>query len=300
MSRPLRIVITGADGQVGNALKRLAQEQGLDHLALNRQGLDITNGEQIQAVMGQYQPSLLINCAAYTNVDGAEKEGDLARAINSEGPGLLAHACHQAGIPLFHISTDYVFAGQANEPYSEKNETSPLGAYGQTKYEGEELVRQTLAEHIIVRTSWVYSDHGHNFVRTMLRLGQERDRLKVVADQHGCPTAAHHLAHFLLHLARLHRDQGQLNWSTYHFCTGPATSWHGFASAIMIEAKGQGLLERDIKVEPITTREFPTPAKRPAYSVLNCDKAAATFAYTIPNWHEGLAQVLASLKLATP
>ncbi len=294
---PKKILITGGNGQVGFATTRLLHDSGISVKSLTRHDLDICQTDDVSRAIQKYQPELVINCAAYTAVDRAEEESALAFAINRDGPSYLAQACQAAQIPLIHLSTDYVFAGQGSKPYQEEDEIAPLGIYGLSKWQGEEAVRTTLTEHLIIRTSWVFSSHGQNFVRTMLRLAQERDSLSVVADQHGCPTAANHIAHLLIHLAEQYFSKHSLPWGTYHFCTGPATTWHGFANAIFDQGLERGLISQKIKVDPITSSEYPTPAQRPAYSVLDCRKTADNFNYTIPRWQDGLREVIEEFRL---
>jgi dTDP-4-dehydrorhamnose reductase len=240
--------------------------------------------------------ALVVNCAAHTAVDRAESEPELALAVNRDGPAHLAAACGKARIPLIHISTDYVFDGTKQEPYRETDPVSPLGVYGRTKAEGEGEVRSRLREHIILRTSWVYGIHGHNFVKTMLRLGQERRVLRVVNDQRGCPTNAADLAEIILAIA------GQCDrnpWGTYHYSGKGETTWHGFAEAIIAEARKYTslLVER---LEPIPSAQYPTPAKRPANSVLDCSLFTSTFGIEPQPWRESLARMMGEMFRESP
>jgi dTDP-4-dehydrorhamnose reductase len=234
---------------------------------------------------------LVVNCAAYTAVDRAESEPELALAVNRDGPANLAAACGKAHIPLVHISTDYVFDGSKQGPYRETDPVLPLGVYGRSKAEGDTEVRSRLREHIILRTSWVYGVHGNNFVKTMLRLGQERRVLRVVNDQQGCPTNAADLAEVILAIAgRCDRNP----WGTYHYSGKGVTTWHGLAEAIFAEAQKYTslLVER---VEPIPSAQYPTPAKRPANSVLDCSLFTSTFGIEPRPWRESLADVIHGL-----
>ena len=224
------ILITGAGGQVGNELADSPSNHRLT--ALTRRQLDITDRARIEAVFAELQPDLVINAAAYTQVDRAEQESELAYAINRDGVANLAAACASAGIPLLHLSTDYVFDGSLRRAYRETDAISPLGVYGESKAAGEIALRERLETHIVLRTSWVFSATGTNFVRTMLRLGRERERLGIVDDQRGCPTSAHSIAAALLCIADACLERDTIQWGTYHYCGRPATTWYGFAGNI--------------------------------------------------------------------
>ena len=219
------------------------------------------------------QPRLssVINAAAYTAVDRAESGSEAAFAVNREGPAHLADRCRKRGIPLIHVSTDYVFDGEKGKPYVEEDPIAPLGVYGKSKAAGEAEVRQRLPEHIIVRTAWLVGVHGHNFVKNMLRLGRERETLKVVSDQQGCPTFAADLADAILVMAKQAEIRKLVPWGTYHYCGRGETTWHGFAEAIF-EIAGQYEKFALKNLLPISTAEYPTPVKRPANSVLDCTK----------------------------
>ena len=283
----MKIVVTGANGQVGWELARLGGKHEL--LALDRAALDITDAPAVQALLEETRPAVVINAAAYTAVDRAEQEPELAFAVNREGPRHLATACRHLDIPLLHLSTDYVFDGTHSEPYREEDPVAPLGVYGRSKWEGEEAVRQNLAAHLILRVSWVFGEHGHNFVKTILRLARERDELRVVMDQHGCPTYAGDIARVLLVLAeRISAGKEEAWGGTYHYCGTPATTWHGFAQAIIDLASTYEPL-RVRTLIPITTAEYPTPAQRPANSVLACDRFEARFGMRVHPWRKGLA-----------
>ena len=290
------ILLSGAGGQVGYELSRLAAERKCALIGLTRQQLDIGDAEAVERIVTQFQPALVINAAAYTAVDKAEQDIEAARRANRQGPANLAATCQAHHIPLIHLSTDYVFDGNKTGAYNEEDPVAPTGVYGRSKWEGEEAVRARLAQHLIIRVSWVFGPHGNNFVKTMLRLAAERDELRVVADQHGCPTSATHIARALLILAGKIRQGVDITWGTYHFCGMPETTWHGFAETIIKEAVKLNLLDHAIPVHPITTSDYPTPARRPQNSVLDCRKIMKTFDLKLPSWQEGLTAMLASIK----
>lgn len=292
---PRRVLVTGATGQVGRALAEAAWPAGLVPDITGRDRLDLADPEGAARVVASGDYALVINPAAYTAVDQAEQEEALATRVNAEGPGALARACHRVGIPIIHLSTDYVFDGRKTGPYVEDDPVGPLGAYGRSKLAGEIAVRAACPQHLILRTAWVFSAHGKNFVRTMLRLAAEKPALRVVADQHGCPTAAHDIARVLVALASaLVLDGRQDGFGTYHFAGAGPTTWHGFADAIVAAQAAQ--TGRRPPVEPITTADFPTPAARPANSVLATDRLTAAFGLEPRPWRETLPEVLAALR----
>jgi len=255
--------------------------------------LDVTDAEAVRACVLDTAPDLVLNAAAYTQVDGAEREAEAARRVNAEGPAWLADACSTAGVPLVHLSTDYVFDGRSRRPYRPDDPPNPLGVYGRTKWEGEEAVRLRLAQHLIVRTSWVYAPHGRNFLRTIARLAHEQETLRVVSDQRGSPTLAADLARALL-AAVASAMTGSSAWGTYHFCNAGETTWHGFASAIVAGlASRPGVVCRS--VVPIATSEHPRPAARPAYSVLDTSAWTAAFGQTPRRWEDALSDALCQL-----
>lgn len=291
----MRILVCGAGGQVGRELVERAASFGLDVLAPPRAQLDIAKPEQVAAAMHQ-RPGLIINAAAYTHVDNAESHSQQAYAVNRDGARHLAEAAEQARIPLFHISTDYVFSGEAVRPYAETDATGPTGVYGASKLAGEEAIRTRLDTHLILRTSWVYGVHGHNFVKTMLRLARQRDALGVVSDQIGCPTQAGTIASVLLELARRHAAGEDLAWGVYHYSGVPACSWYDFAVEIFRQGERAGLIARQPTVSPIATAQYPTPARRPAWSVLDCSRFESTFGLSPRAWQDDLADVVAVLR----
>ena len=287
----MKTLLTGAGGQVGWEIARRAAGHSVSLEGYPRNDLDITDIDSIHRVMGGIRPDLLINAAAYTKVDLAESEPDTAIRVNRTGPGFLAEWCAGAGIPMIHISTDYVFDGRSKTPYSETDPLSPLGIYGRSKAEGEAEVRRKLSSHLIVRTSWVYGIHGSNFVKTMLKLGRERDRLRVVDDQFGCPTAAFDIAEAVLTLAERINAGGEIPWGTYHYCGDGVTSWHRFALEIFQVARRFGY-PFSPEIEPIPSSDYPTPVTRPAYSALDTSRIADAFQVYPRRWQESLAEVV--------
>lgn len=265
----MKVMIAGAQGQLGRCLQdRLA---GTDHevVAVGRAELDITNADAVSRFVSDTKPDVIINAAAYTAVDKAESERELAFAVNEGAVANLAKAANQVGALLVHVSTDYVFDGTSSRPYQEADAVNPMGVYGESKLAGEKAARQA-QRHLIVRTAWVFSEYGNNFLKTMIRLGRERDSLSVVNDQIGTPTYAGDLAAALVQLAELEPANG-----VYHFKGGAACSWFDFAQAIFDVCSEVSEGFASPKVRPISTAEFPTPAKRPAYSVLDDSKLAA-------------------------
>lgn len=288
----MKLMVTGQGGQVGRELVRHHWPSQWHVAAFDRPGLDITHLETVCATVARERPDIVVNAAAYTAVDRAENDRAAAWATNCTGPANLASACRSAGIPLIHISTDYVFDGSKPGSYLEDDLVNPLGVYGASKEAGDRAVRETLSEHVILRTAWVYSAHGHNFVRTMLRLAGERPVLRVVADQTGSPTSATDLAGAIATIAQ-RLAAGATAWGTYHFAGAGAVTWHGFAEAIFeLAAPWRGPPPR---VEAITTAEYPTPARRPANSVLDCSGLARAFGIVPRPWRTALAEVIRKL-----
>lgn len=288
----MKIVVTGCNGQVGSELIRQGLAAGHDMVGLDSAMLDITDGMAVEHGLALHAPDAVVNAAAYTAVDKAEDDVAAAFAVNHDGPANLAAGCAGLNIPLVHYSTDYVFDGSKAGAYIEDDAVAPLGVYGESKLAGETAVRQGCPKHLIFRTSWVFSAHGNNFVKTMLRLGTERDELGIVADQHGKPTAAAEIARVTLEV--LARDGG--HWGVYHLAQPAATSWHGFAGAVFAEARAEGFALQVKNVKAITTADYPTPAKRPANSELDCGKIEKTFGVVIRPWRESLAEVIKELK----
>jgi dTDP-4-dehydrorhamnose reductase len=294
----IRILVTGADGQVGTEITRLSNEQAIPVISTDIKELDITQADKTENFLENIKPELVINASAYTAVDKAEQESEVSYAVNRDGPANLARACKNAGIPLLHISTDYVFNGMQDSPYLETDNPNPTGVYGRSKLEGETAVQVTLQQHIILRTSWVFSATGQNFPRTMLRQAQNKDELRIVSDQYGGPTWAGDIARVLLNLASRYLDGQSLNWGLYHYSGTPATNWYEFAKTIFNHAKKLNLIEDIPNMIAITTDDYPTPAQRPQNSVLDCTKIKKIFTFEQPDWHTGLQTVLAEWKIA--
>jgi dTDP-4-dehydrorhamnose reductase len=265
--------------------RRTARAKAISYRALSHAEVDIADAEAVSRALDQTRPALVINAAAYTKVDLAEQECEAAHLGNEVGPGVVAAACAAQQTPLIHISTDYVFDGAKAGAYVESDAIAPLGVYGRTKAAGEAAVRAAAKRHIILRTSWVYGEFGNNFLKTMLRLAKERDELRVVADQRGCPTSTRDIAEAILRIApRLEAGAGAQLYGVYHFAGAGATSWHGFAIRI-IDAQAE-ITGRRPKVVAIATADYPTPARRPANSVLDCGLFRRTFGFGARAWSE--------------
>lgn len=292
----MTVLLFGGNGQVGHELRRSLRALG-NVVVTTRSGelpegarcevADFDRPDTLAALVERVAPAIVVNAAAYTAVDKAEDDVDAAFRTNAEAPGVLARACALRDIPFVHYSTDYVFDGQGSRPYREDDQTAPLGVYGASKLAGEDAVRSAGGWHLILRTAWVYGRHGHNFMKTMLRLGEDRDELRVVADQIGSPTPARLIAEVTAGLLQRSDAEG-----TFHLTATGQTSWHGFAAAIFEEAVARGLIARAPRVLPITTSGYPTRARRPAYSCLDVGKLERVLAWRIPDWRAGLTRVL--------
>lgn len=267
---------------------RLKKPVGVELAAFDRRALDITDREAVETAIGKVRPDVLINAAGYTAVDRAEQEPERAFAVNAEAARILAEACASAGVRLVHLSTDYVFDGAASQPYTPAHPCNPLSVYGQSKLEGEQrLLAAGTGAELILRTSWLYSGHGHNFVKTMLNLMRSHDEIRVVSDQIGSPTWAGSLADAVWRLAGTGEARGVLHWTD-----AGVASWYDFSVAIMEEALQAGLLPRPISVIPIGTEDYPTPARRPRYSVLDKQEAWSLLGERSPHWRASLRRML--------
>ncbi len=300
----MKILVLGSNGQVGWELVRSLLPVG-EVTALSRSVADLAQANQLGAVVRSHQPDLIVNAAAYTAVDKAESEQALAWAINATAPGVLAEETKRCGALLMHYSTDYVFDGTLSRPYDEADKTNPQSVYGCSKLAGEQAIAATGADHLILRTSWVYGARGHNFMRTILRLAAERDTLRIVADQAGAPTWSRWIADATAHVARAalqRRVQGNFGSGVYHLAASGATTWHGFASAIVeryqVLCPQHSLAVREIL--PIPTSDYPLPASRPANSRLACGKIFDDYGIVAPAWQDALQRCLEELVACCP
>ncbi|MFD2601232.1 dTDP-4-dehydrorhamnose reductase [Flavobacterium suzhouense] len=283
----MNILVTGGNGQLGSSINSIEDKFGNDnkYIYLTAEELDVTNIDSIDSAIAAHKPSYIINCAAYTAVDKAESENDLAFAINATAAGNLAVACKSNGIRLIHISTDFVFGDTDPLPLTEEMETIPTGVYGDTKLKGEKMISQSMDDYFIIRTSWLYSEFQHNFLKTMIRLGNERGELSVVYDQVGTPTYAVDLAEFIMHI--INTDSSA--YGIYHYSNEGVASWYDFAYEIFKQNNIQ------INLKAITSDKFPTPARRPNYSVMSKDKVKQTFGITINHWTQSLSNCIKKL-----
>lgn len=289
----MKIIVTGSKGQLGLSIQELSSGYpGLSFVFTDVEELDISDQDQVNTFLASEKPAVVVNCAAYTAVDKAEKEEALAEKINHHAVANLARACKKTGAKLIHISTDYLFDGNKSTPYHEKDIVRPQSVYGITKLEGETAILRSEIPSIIIRTSWLYSAYGNNFVKTMLRLGREREQLGVVSDQVGTPTYAGDLAKVLLDILQMaSTDSKNFVSGIYHYSNEGVASWYDFTKAIFENSP-----EITCMVNPIDTNAYPTPATRPAYSVLNKSKIKATFGVSIPYWRDSLKLCLIKLR----
>ena len=289
----MKILITGAKGQVGTELVKEANKRGHEVYGFGSKELDISQPDQINMIVEQNHPDIIINAAAYTAVDKAETEQEVAYAVNSKGSENLANVCKQLDIPLLHISTDYVYDGEKDSPYLESDEPHPTGVYGASKLEGDQKIEQIWTKHIILRVSWVFGKHGNNFVKTMLRLAEQRDELSIVDDQYGAPTSATDIATTLLDIAESPIfNQPDCPWGIYNLQSEPGVTWYEFAQEIFRQAEQSGLIGKTMKLNPIPSSEFPTPVKRPANSKLGGEKLQKHFNIHPHNWTDDLGRML--------
>jgi dTDP-4-dehydrorhamnose reductase len=287
----MKFLIIGSKGQLGSELVRECKRNDFSFLALDLPEFNITDPSQVEKTLADFKPSIVINASAYTNVDKAETEQEIAFSVNSAGPVNLAVSCDKNRIPIIHVSTDYVFDGSKGQPYTESDPVSPLGVYGKSKEEGESRLRSILKQHIILRTSWLYGAYGNNFVKTMLRLGIEKEIIKVVSDQYGCPTCAADLAEAVVEISKQITQNPKIAWGTYHYCGSGITTWHKFAKAIF-EIASQYQNYKVSGVEAITTAQYPTRTKRPAFSALDCGLIKKHFGINTKPWHDSLGKTI--------
>ncbi len=288
-----RVLITGANGQVGWSLQKTCPTEQIELIAPKESEFDITNQSHIENAIDTYKPHFIVNAAAYTAVDKAEEEKEIAMQVNAEGPLLLAQTCHKKNIPLFHFSTDYVFDGKKESSYTEADQPNPINIYGKSKLIGEENIREHLQEHIILRVSGVFCSHGNNFVKTMLKLAQERTELSIVSDQVTCPTPAIDVSNVVWMIINKVLS-GQQDWGTYHYCATPPVSWHQFATEIIT-------LARELKptkveqINAISSNEYKCAAIRLKNAVLDCTKIKSTFAIDSIAWKIELNNMIRKL-----
>lgn len=295
MSKRMRIVVTGTDGQIARALVERAGDKGLEVITLGRPDLDLARLETVAPVIAAARPDIVVNAAAYTAVDQAESDPDLALAVNARGAGAVAAAARAAGAPVIQLSTDYVFDGALDRPYREDDPTGPVSVYGRSKLEGEEAVAAANPDHVIVRTAWVYSPFGKNFIKTMLRLADTRDRVRVVSDQSGTPTSAHDIADGVFAiasnlLASPHDDSLR---RVFHMTGLGHTTWAGFAERVFAASRALG--GPSASVDPIATKDYPTAARRPANSRLDCTRLRTVHKVALPPWGEAVDACVARL-----
>lgn len=287
----MKILVTGASGQVANALIVAAKSSNIELVALGRPQLDLTRPDTLIAAIKQHKPELIINTAAWTNVDSAEDNPDETHAVNAIGAGELAKAAAEQGIGIIHFSTDYVYSGTGNTPFCETDPVAPKNLYGQSKLAGEQAVIAANPKHWIIRTSWIFSPYGHNFLKTVLRLANNEPSLKMVNDQRGCPTYAPHLAAAVLQLAtKIQNQDSACPVGIFSLAGTGATSWAEFAQEILAQSVERG--GPNAAIAPVPSSAFPTKAKRPTYSVLNCSKAKQTFGLVLPPWQQGVTDCL--------
>ena len=290
----MKFLIIGSKGQLGSELVRECKRNDFSFLALDLPEFNITDTSQVKKTLADFKPSIVINASAYTNVDKAETDLEIAFSVNSDGPVNLAASCDKNRIPIIHISTDYVFDGSKGQPYTESDPVSPIGVYGKSKEQGESKLRSILKQHIILRTSWLYGAYGNNFVKTMLRLGIENEIIQVVSDQYGCPTCAADLAEAVVDISKQIIQSSKIAWGTYHYCGSGITTWHKFAKAIF-EIASQYQNYKVSSVEAITTAQYPTRTKRPAYSALDCGLIKKHFGITQKPWQGSLEKTIARI-----
>lgn len=287
----MRILVTGKEGQVDTSLQVLGEQLGLEIIRIGLPEIDLSQPETLEGPVREARPDVIISSAAYTAVDKAETEADLAQKINGDAPGELARLAKELNIPILHLSTDYVFAGDKDGVYDENDVPAPVSVYGKTKLSGEQQIAAQTDNHVILRTAWVYSPYGNNFVKTMLRLGETRDQLNVVADQHGCPTYAPEIARALLAIAQqVANDIDPTLRGTFHLTGQGETTWAEFAEAIFEGSASRG--GKSVKVNPISTSDYPTPAKRPANSRLSGAKLDQTYGLLLDQWRISLDSCL--------
>jgi dTDP-4-dehydrorhamnose reductase len=292
----MKVLVTGAQGQVGSELVKYGEHLGLNMITCGHKQLEISHPVEVDAYVRNVKPDIIINAAAYTDVDRAEQARIIAYGANRDGPLHLALACKKLKIPLLHLSTDYVFDGSNRKPYRENDQASPQGVYGKSKRDGERAIELHMTQYIILRVAWVFGSSGNNFMHTMLRLAAERDELVIVADQFGGPTWSVDIAKVLLNIVNRYVNNQDIKWGIYHYTGQPVTSRYGFACTIINTAKAMGKIEKAPKIKSVTMAEYQTLAQRPKNSVLDCHKLNKYFGIEQPDWRKGLMHALNSLE----
>ncbi len=291
----MKILLTGSNGQVGKEVKTISNKFNLELIPMDRSELNITDYSLLDKQIRKHKPEVIINAAAYTDVENAEEEKKLAELINYKAVKNLAELCKKKSILLIHLSTDYVFNGLKRSDYLESDNTDPVNTYGRTKLLGEEAIRSILEQHIIIRTSWVFGIHGNNFVKKIISLANKEESLNVISDQFGIPTSAKSIASALLLISLQYSKKKHLHYGTYHFSSRPAVSWFSFAKEIINIAYGEGLINKKITLNKISSKKFPAKAKRPIRTSLSSKKIIDIFNIEITPWKEDLREMLASL-----
>lgn len=298
----MKILVTGCNGQLGKTVLANGTKYGFSIIGYSRENLDITSQVNIFKIFKFEKPDLIINTAAYTKVDYAEVESVKAFEINEKGTLYLSQICSNLNIPLLHISTDYVFDGKFNEPYTEINKTCPINIYGRSKESGEQIIKKNIKQHIILRTSWVFSEHGNNFVNTIINLANKKKEsnkrkiISIVSDQTGGPTSTDGISEALLSIAYEFKKKKSIEWGTYNFSGYPYITWYNFANEILNKAYFLKLIKEIPKIKPINSSDYPTMAKRPLNSRLNCDKIYKNFKISMDDWKNRLHNYLTKIK----
>ena len=287
----MKVLLLGSNGQVGFLLKNLFDDS-VDLLAPKRNELDISNQDLVNKIVNKFKPDIIVNAAAYTAVDKAEIEADSAFLVNSEGPKFLAKASYKNNAILIHLSTDYVFSGDIKGEYTELDEVSPKSIYGKTKLEGENAIEKYCEKYIILRTSWVFGEHGNNFVKTMLKLGLEKESLDIVNDQYGSPTYAGDIAKAIISIISTIENGTEIKWGLYNFSGKPYVNWYQFAQKIFLSAEKLDLIKKAPNLIPVTSANFSTAVERPKNSKLNCQKIAKEFGIFPSNWELELKNII--------
>lgn len=293
--KPENILITGASGQVGYELTAYLNRCGFNAVGLSRSQLDITDIDSLGQAIKTHDPQIIINPAAYTNVDGAETDIDMACKVNRDGPENLAVLCKNHNVPLIHISTDYVFDGSKTTPYNESDTPNPIGEYAKSKYEGEIAVGKNMNDYLILRISWVFGIYGKNYVKSVLNWAKTKDRLNIVDDQIGSPTYVSHLCGAIAFLLKKYFNEKTLKWGLYHYCGLPTVTRYNFTKIIVEEGLKWGFLEKAPELTPVPSTFFPTPAKRPQNSSMDCSLIWETFGIYQKEWREGVRHVIGIL-----